>query len=99
VLDRYLTISILTPRITCSSKSDARTRSHSESCAKRAAPVEHFAQSALECGAFSHRFRANVRVGSAEIIRRAAVECRRRIRRNPRTRRSPDRSAFCKRSP
>jgi len=34
VLDRYLTISILTPRITCSSKSDARTRSHSESCAE-----------------------------------------------------------------
>ena len=35
VLDRYLTISILTPRITCSSKSEVRTRSHSESCAKR----------------------------------------------------------------
>src|SRR5881398_739489 len=31
VLDQYLTISILTPRLTCSSKSDARTRSHSES--------------------------------------------------------------------
>ncbi|SRR6266436_3909964 len=38
-------------------------------------------------------------IAIAEIIRRAAIGCRYKIRRSLRTRRSPDQTAFCKRLP
>src|SRR5882724_5585766 len=65
-----------------------------------AAPLEHFARSGVlwSAGRFRTAFRADVRVVIDGTIRRGAIECRRRIRRNPRTRRSPDQTAFCKRS-
>src|SRR4029077_17487480 len=43
------------------------------------------------------RGRKSIRVASVGTIRRAAIECRCKIRRSPRTQRSLDRIAFCKR--